>query len=165
MSNLRSKQIWHNGKFVDWDEATVHVMSHALHYGTSWFEGIRCYKNSRGSEVFRLREHIDRLFDSCKIYRTEIPHTPPEICDAILETIRLNELEHCYIRPLVFRGAGSIGVNPAEAVVETFLMVWEWGSYLGKEATRTGVDVWCLQLEPSSTQHLSHHGKGGRQLH
>ncbi len=141
MSELRSKKIWRNGEFVDWEEATVHVMSHALHYGTSWFEGIRCYKNARGSEVFRLCEHVNRLFDSCKIYRTEIPLTPPEICDAILETIRLNELEHCYIRPLVIRGAGSIGVNAAEAVVETFLMVWEWGSYLGEEATRTGVDV------------------------
>jgi len=89
----KSRTIWHNGQFVDWDQANVHVSSHALHYGSSWFEGIRCYKSSRGSEVFRLAEHVKRLFDSCKIYRREIPFSSQDFQEAILETIRVNQLE------------------------------------------------------------------------
>jgi branched-chain amino acid aminotransferase len=138
---LRSKKIWFDGEFIDWEKATVHVMSHALHYGSSWFEGIRCYKTERGSEVFRLAEHVRRLFDSCRIYRADIPFTQPQIEEAIRETIRVNQLEQCYIRPLVFRGEGSIGVNPLPAPLRTYIMVWEWGSYLGDEAMEQGVDV------------------------
>ena len=139
--DFQSEKIWHNGAFLDWDQATVHVASHALHYGSAWFEGIRCYQTSRGSEVFRLREHVDRLFNSCKIYRTQIPFSPQEILDAILETVRANRLKHCYIRPLVMRGYGSMGVNPLPAPVEVYLMAWEWGRYLGDEAMELGVDV------------------------
>ena len=134
-------KIWHNGKFIDWDDANVHVTVHALHYGTSWFEGIRCYKTSRGSEIFRLPEHTERLINSCKIYRTAIPFTAEEFQNAILETIRLNALQHCYVRPLVIRGLGALGVNPLPAAVECFIIVWEWGSYLGEEAIEQGVDV------------------------
>ncbi len=141
MSRIRADKIWKNGKLVDWDDARVHVMSHALHYGTSWFEGIRCYQTKRGSEIFRLPEHVKRLFDSCKIYRTEIPFSWDEISEGILETIRANRFRECYIRPLVIRGYGSIGVNPLGAPVEVFLMVWEWGKYLGDEALEKGVDV------------------------
>lgn len=137
----KSKKIWHNGEFVDWDKATVHVMSHAVHYGSSWFEGIRCYKTRRGSEVFRLDDHVNRLYDSCKIYRTEIPYSREEFSEAILETIRVNELEHCYIRPIVFRGYGSLGVNPLKAPLEAFIAIYEWGRYLGEEAMEAGVDV------------------------
>ncbi|MGH9338951.1 MAG: branched-chain amino acid transaminase [Acidobacteriota bacterium] len=141
MSTLKADLIWRNGELIDWDQATVHVLSHALHYGSSWFEGIRCYETSRGSEVFRLSEHVQRLFDSCKIYRTEVPFSPQEIHDAALETIRANRLQHCYIRPLVFRGAGTMGVNPLKAPVEVCIVVFEWGRYLGEEAVEEGVDV------------------------
>lgn len=141
MSINEAKKIWHNGRFIAWEEATVHVMSHALHYGSSWFEGIRCYLTRRGSEVFRLREHVDRLFASCRIYRTQVPFSPDEVAEAVLETIRANELEQCYIRPLVFRGYGSIGVNPLPAPVECYIVTFEWGRYLGEEALENGVDV------------------------
>ncbi len=141
MTNLRANKIWHNGKFIDWDDACIHVMAHALHYGTSWFEGIRCYKTTRGSEVFRLSEHVQRLMDSCKFYRTVVPYSHAALTDAILETIRVNELPQCYIRPLVFRGTGAIGVNPLPAGVEAYIMVWEWGQYLGEEAIENGVEV------------------------
>lgn len=141
MSKIKADKVWKNGQLIDWDDAHIHVMSHALHYGTSWFEGIRCYRTERGSEVFRLREHVQRLFDSCKIYRTEIPFGQDEIIRGILDTIRANRLKECYIRPLVIRGCGSIGVNPLGAPVEVFLLVWEWGKYLGEEALENGVDV------------------------
>ena len=141
MTHSSTKKIWKNGEFVDWEQATLHVSTHALHYGTAWFEGIRCYKTSRGSEVFRLSEHVTRLFNSCKIYRTEIPFSREEIKQAILETIRINELEHCYIRPLVLRGAGGMGLDPLNIPIECFIMVWEWGRYLGEESLKVGVDV------------------------
>ena len=141
MTAPKSSKIWHNGQFVDWEKANIHVSSHGLHYGTSWFEGLRCYKSSRGSEVFRLEEHVERLFDSCRIYRREIPFSPQDIQQAILETIRVNEMEHCYIRPLVFCGAGSLGLNPLQSPTECFILVWEWGTYLGDESTEAGVDV------------------------
>ncbi|MFQ5740524.1 MAG: branched-chain amino acid transaminase [Acidobacteriota bacterium] len=141
MTKIRAKKIWKNGRLIDWDDATVHVMSHALHYGTSWFEGIRCYHTQRGTAVFRLPEHVQRLFHSCKIYRTEIPFSAQEISHGIVETIRSNELRQCYVRPLVFRGSGSMGVNPLDSPVEVMLMVWEWGRYLGEEALEQGVDV------------------------
>ena len=136
-----SEKIWHNGRFKDWDQANLHVTSHALHYGSSWFEGIRCYKSSRGSEVFRLRDHIERLFNSCKIYRTTIPYSREEFHEAVLETIRINHMDHCYIRPIVFFGVGGLGLNPLELPVESYIMVWEWGRYLGEGATEAGVDV------------------------
>jgi branched-chain amino acid aminotransferase len=137
----KSRTIWHNGQFIDWDKANVHVSSHALHYGSSWFEGIRCYKSSRGSEVFRLGEHVKRLFDSCKIYRREIPFSSQDFQEAILETIRVNQLEHCYIRPLILCGTGSLGLNPLQSPTECFILVWEWGRYLGEESVEQGVDV------------------------
>lgn len=141
MTAPKAKKIWRNGEFVEWDRATVHVMSHAIHYGTSWFEGIRCYKTARGPEVFRLLDHVSRLFASCRIYRTELPYTQEEITDAILETICVNQLEHCYIRPIAFRGYGSYGVDPLKAPLEVFVVVYEWGRYLGEEAMEAGIDV------------------------
>ena len=133
--------IWVNGKFVPFEEATVHVLSHALHYGTSVFEGIRCYDTESGSAVFRLREHMRRLLDSAKIYRMEVPYTLDELEEAALATIREAGLKSCYIRPVVYRGTGSLGVNPLKNKVETFIAVWEWGAYLGPEALEHGVDV------------------------
>ncbi len=134
-------KVWMNGKLIDFEDAKVSVLCHALHYGTSFFEGIRCYKTKKGSAIFRLREHTKRLFNSAKIYRTEIPFTEEEINNAIIETIKVNKLEECYIRPLVYRGLGALGVNPFNSPVEVMIAVWEWGAYLGEEAITKGVDV------------------------
>lgn len=136
-----SKVLWHDGEFVPWDDASVHIGTHVLHYGSSVFEGIRCYDTEQGSAVFRLPEHMRRLVDSAKIYRMDLDYDVEELSEAVLETIRTNEMEHCYIRPLVFRGFHSLGVNPLPCPVETWIMVWEWGAYLGEEALEDGVDV------------------------
>ena len=114
-------KIWFNGELVDWDDAKIHVLSHVVHYGSSVFEGIRCYKTAKGSAVFRLDEHVSRLFDSAKIYRMEIPFSHEEISTAILETICINKLEACYIRPVVFRGYETLGVDPMDCPVDVVL--------------------------------------------
>ncbi|BBM71011.1 branched-chain amino acid transaminase [Rhodothermus marinus] len=133
--------IWFNGKLVPFEEAKIHVLSHVVHYGSSVFEGIRCYNTARGPAVFRLREHMRRLLDSARIYRMEVPYTLEELETAALETIRASGLKACYIRPVVFRGMGSLGVNPLNSPVEVFIAVWDWGAYLGDEALEQGVDV------------------------
>jgi branched-chain amino acid aminotransferase len=133
--------IWFNGKLVPHDQATVHVLSHVIHYGSSVFEGIRCYNTEQGPAVFRLREHLRRLVDSAKIYRMEIPYTLDELEEACVETISNSGLKSCYIRPVVFRGEGRRGVNPLHNKVETVIAVWEWGAYLGEDALEQGVDV------------------------
>ncbi len=135
------EKIWMNGKLVDWDDAKIHVLSHVVHYGSSWFEGIRCYETPKGPAIFRLDRHVRRLFDSVKIYRTEMPYTETQITDAILETIRVNKMKACYIRPVVYRGYGDVGVNPLPCPVDVTVAVWEWGSYLGPEALTEGIDV------------------------
>ena len=137
----KSDKIWFNGEFVPWDEAQIHVMSHALHYGSSVFEGIRAYNTATGPAVWLLDGHLKRLFDSAKIYRMEIPHSFDEIKKAILETIRVNKHEACYIRPIVFRGYGEIGVDPRGCPVDVVIATIEWGRYLGPEAIEQGVDV------------------------
>ena len=134
-------KIWFNGQLVDWDDAKIHVLSHVVHYGSSVFEGIRCYETAKGSAVFRLDEHVNRLFDSAKIYRMEIPYTREEIKEAILETIRVNQLAACYIRPVVFRGYENLGVDPMGCPVDVVIAVWEWGEYLGEAALKNGVSV------------------------
>ena len=136
-----TKVLWHNGELVPWDEATVHVGTHVLHYGSSVFEGIRCYKTEQGPAVFRLPEHTRRLVDSAKIYRMDIGYDAAALTEACLETIRANEMEHCYIRPIAFRGYHSLGVNPLSCPVEMWVMVWQWGAYLGGSALEDGVDV------------------------
>lgn len=142
MSNLFAgvRCIWMNGSLVDFEKATVHVLSHALHYGSGVFEGIRCYNTKQGPAVFRLPEHMVRLENSAKVYRMPIAYTNHELCEAVCETIRANDLESCYIRPLVFRGFGTMGVNPLRSPVEVVIAVWNWGKYLGEEAEQ-GVDV------------------------
>ena len=137
----KSKKIWFNGELVPWDEAQIHVLSHVVHYGSSVFEGIRCYHTDKGPAVFRLQEHTNRLFDSAKIYRMEIPYTREQVNEAILDTIRANSLDACYIRPVVFRGYGSLGVDPTTCPIDTVIAVWEWGQYLGAEALEQGVRV------------------------
>jgi branched-chain amino acid aminotransferase len=133
--------IWMNGRLVEFEKATVHVMTHALHYGSGVFEGIRCYQTRQGSGVFRLPEHLKRLRNSAKIYRMELPFSDAELSQAILATIHANEFAACYIRPLVFRGLGPMGVNPLKAPVEVSIAVWPWGLYLGEDAIERGVDV------------------------
>ncbi len=130
-----------NGKLVDWDDAKIHVLSHVVHYGTSWFEGIRCYDTKRGAGVFRLDEHMKRLQNSAKIYRTEIPYSLEELKQAALDTIRANKMKSCYIRPIVYRGYGEVGVNPTNNPVDTAVAVWDWGQYLGSGALEDGIDV------------------------
>lgn len=133
--------IWFNGELVEWDKATIHVMSHVVHYGTSFFEGIRCYETPQGPAIFRLTPHMQRLIDSAKIYRTTIPYTLDQLVAAVKETVRANRLRSGYIRPVVFRGYGEIGVNPQNNPVEVAIATIEWGKYLGAEAMEQGVDV------------------------
>lgn len=134
-------EIWFNGEFVPYDEAQIHVLSHVIHYGSSVFEGIRCYETEQGSAVFRLDEHMQRLLDSAKVHRMEVPYDLDELNQAAVDTIEHSGLSACYIRPVVFRGTGPMGVNPLQNEVETFVAVWEWGQYLGEEALEQGVDV------------------------
>lgn len=142
MAGLKpSAKIWHNGELIPWDSATIHVCSHVVHYASAVFEGIRCYHTVDGPAVFRLEEHIERLRNSAKIYRMPVDFSAEQLEEAALETIRANEMESCYIRPIVLRGYHSLGVNPLPCPVETYIAVWEWGKYLGDEAIEQGVDV------------------------
>jgi branched-chain amino acid aminotransferase len=136
------KKVWMNGKLVDFADAKIHVFTHAMHYGSGLFEGIRCYntKNS-GPAIFRLREHTRRLFDSAKIYRMEVPYTPDEFMNACTETVRANGFDDCYLRPVVYRGFYSLGVFPGACPVDVVVAAWRWGKYLGVEAIENGVDV------------------------
>jgi branched-chain amino acid aminotransferase len=136
-----TEKIWMDGTFVPWNDAKVHVLAHTLHYGTGAFEGIRCYKTATGSAVFRLREHVDRLFGSMHILQMDCPFTREQVSDAILETIRVNKIDACYIRPLAFIGYGAMGVFPKENPVNVIIAVWPWGSYLGDEGMKNGIRV------------------------
>ena len=133
--------IWFNGKLIPFEDANIHVLSHVIHYGTSVFEGIRCYQTGKGSGVFRLPEHMRRLIDSARIYRMDSPYDLDALQAATLQTITNSGLASCYIRPVIYRGTGSMGVNPLKNTIETFIAVWEWGAYLGAEALEEGVDV------------------------
>ena len=133
--------IWKNGEFVAWADATTHVLSHALHYGTAVFEGIRCYGNERGSAVFRLSDHMKRLVRSAKIIMMPLKYSAEELREAALATIRINELKACYIRPIAYRGYGSVGVNPRSAPVDVAIAVWPWDAYLGSTALEEGIAV------------------------
>jgi len=137
----KAKKIWIDGKLVDWEEAKVHVLVHALHYGSSVFEGLRCYSTPRGPTCFRLRDHLGRLRQSAKVYRIEIPYSTDELVAATKELIRANDLQSCYVRPIVFRGFGPMGVYPLDNPTQVAIAAWEWGAYLGDEAARSGIDV------------------------
>ncbi|MBK7905447.1 MAG: branched-chain amino acid transaminase [Gemmatimonadetes bacterium] len=134
-------RIWRDGALVEWDDATLHVMSHVVHYGSSIFEGIRCYRTPEGGAVFRLREHMRRFVDSARIYRMPMAYTVDQLCAAVVETITANGLDECYIRPLAVRAGQEMGVNPINAPVETFVILWKMGRYLGADALEQGVDV------------------------
>ena len=134
-------KIWMNGKLVDWRDATIHIGSHVIHYGSGVFEGARCYSTPKGSACFRLDAHMRRLQESAKIYRMEYPLDLAGWMGAVLDTIRANEMKACYIRPLVYRGYETLGVNPLGNPVDAAIMVWDWGAYLGQDALVDGVDV------------------------
>jgi branched-chain amino acid aminotransferase len=138
-----TEKIWHNGRFIAWDEAKIHVLSHVVSYGSSVFEGVRCYETQNGPAVFRLREHTRRLLDSAKIYRFPVDYTVDQLVDAQIELVRLNGLRSCYIRPIILRGYGGVGVMPVNNPTEIYVACWEWGKYLGEEALGQGVDV-CI---------------------
>jgi branched-chain amino acid aminotransferase len=136
-----TEKIWHNGRLIDWKDAQIHVLSHVVSYGSSVFEGVRCYETQAGPAVFRAPEHARRLLDSAKIYRMDVPYTVEQLTQAMVETIRANNLKSCYIRPIMLRGYGDVGVLPFTNPIETFVAVWEWGKYLGEDALAQGVDV------------------------
>lgn len=145
-----SKKIWMNGKFVDWKAAKVHVLTHALHYGSGVFEGIRCYDTKKGPAIFRLKDHMQRLKDSAKIYFMDIPYSLDELCTSTKELIKINKLKECYIRPIVYRGYGEMSVNPLNCPVDVAIAAWYWGKYLGEECLERGV-----KIKTSSYQRIS----------
>lgn len=131
--------IWMNGEFVAWEDAKVHVLTHGLHYGTGAFEGVRCYDTEIGPAIFRHQDHVDRLFESCSLYYMPVPFTKEEIRQATLDLVARNNLRSCYLRPIVFRGYGTMGLFPLDAEVDVAIAAWEWGAYLGEDSKRTGV--------------------------
>ena len=136
------EKVWMNGELVQWENAKVHVLTHALHYGSGVFEGVRCYKTDRGPAVYRLREHYERLERSAKIFQMEVPYSVDELMQGTFDVIKANKLEECYVRPMAYRGfGGEMGVNPAENPVDVFIAVWAWGAYLGDDAASKGVRV------------------------
>jgi branched-chain amino acid aminotransferase len=137
----KTEKIWMDGKFVDWDNACVHVMTHTLHYGLGVFEGIRCYETGKGPAIFRLDEHIDRIFNSAHIFMMKIPYEKSEIRDAVIKTVKVNNVKECYIRPLVYIGYGDMGLYPKENPVNVSIAVWPWGAYLGEKGLESGIRV------------------------
>jgi len=141
MSLPKTDKIWCNGKFVPWDDAKIHVLSHVVSYGSAVFEGVRCYETANGSAVFRLTEHMKRLVNSAHIYRMDVPFNVDGLSQAVLDLVRVNKLNACYIRPIVLRGYEDVGVDPRTCPVDVYMACWDWGKYLGAEALRDGVDV------------------------
>lgn len=136
-----AKKIWMDGEMVDWKDANVHILTHTLHYGLGVFEGIRCYKAKKGSAIFRLKEHIDRLFSGAHICQINIPFSKEDISKAIIETIKVNGFEECYIRPIVYLGYGAMGIYPKDNPVKVSIATWPWGAYLGEEGLKNGIRV------------------------
>src|SRR6266536_4184963 len=156
-----TKSLWHNGRFIKWEEATIHIFSHVVSYGSSVFEGIRCYSTPGGPAVFRLREHIRRMLDSAKIYRMDLGYSAEDLGEAMLELVRVNQMDACYIRPIALRGYGDMGVNGMKNPVDVYVGCWSWGQYLGEEALAEGVDV-CIsswnRLAPNTLPALAKAG-------
>lgn len=139
--NEKNGMVWINGKLVPWKDANIHIASHVIHYGSSIFEGFRAYNTPKGTAIFRNSAHLKRLYNSCKMYRMEIPFTQEEFEQAVIQTIKANKLKACYIRPVVYRGYGTLGVDPFPNPIDCAILVWEWGQYLGEKALENGVDV------------------------
>ncbi|MDX2030060.1 MAG: branched-chain amino acid transaminase [Blastocatellia bacterium] len=141
MTIQTARIIWHNGNLLDWDDARIHVMTHGLNHASVLFEGIRCYATPRGPAFFRLRDHLERLYDSCKVYRMEPGWSVEELTAACIALVEANQFSECYLRPLVFRGYGSFGINPLASPVEVYIASWRWETYLGPEALEHGIDA------------------------
>ena len=160
MAIKKTEKIWHNGKFIAWEDATIHVMSHVVNYGSSVFEGIRCYAQPRGPAIFRLKEHAQRLLNSAKIYRIDVDYTRDEISAAIVDLVKINRIAPCYIRPIILRGYGEAGVNPFNSPTEVYVCSYEWGKYLG-HGSDEGVDV-CVsswnRIAPNTLPAMSKSG-------
>ena len=137
----KTEKIWHNGKWINWDDAKLHVLSHVVSYASAVFEGIRCYETKHGPAIFRLREHMQRLINSAKIYRMELPYSVEEFASIACETVRINKMNSCYVKPIVLRGYGEVGVNPLSSPIDIYMACWQWGAYLGPDALTKGVDV------------------------
>jgi branched-chain amino acid aminotransferase len=156
-----TSKIWHNGRLINWNDAQIHVLSHVVSYGSSVFEGIRCYNTKNGPAVFRAAEHARRLIDSAKIYRINVEWTMEQLTEAFVQLVAVNKLESCYIRPIVLRGYGDVGVLPKNVPIEVYIACWEWGKYLGPEAIEQGVDV-CIsswnRLAPNTLPSMSKAG-------
>ncbi len=158
-----SEVIWMNGELIAWEDAKVHVLAHALHYGTSVFEGVRCYDTEIGPAVFRNQDHVDRLFRSSQLYFMPVPFDQEQIRQATLDVIARNGLRSCYIRPLVFRGYGTMGLFPLEARVDVAIAAWEWGAYLGEEGKSNGIRAKVSSWRRISPDSLIPHAKAGGQ--
>ena len=153
-----TKNIWHNGQLIAWDKAQIHVMSHVIHYGSSVFEGLRCYTQPKGAGIFRLREHMQRLLDSAKIYRMPVGYSLDELCEAVVELVEANGVAPCYIRPIAFRGYGEIGVNPLNSPVEVYVVNYPWGKYVpGNDGADVCVSSWN-RLAPNTIPSLAKAG-------
>ena len=156
-----TEKIWHNGRFIPWEDARIHVLSHVVSYGSSVFEGIRCYATPSGPAVFRLHDHVRRMIDSAKVYRMDLGFTAAQLAEAMLELVRVNKMNACYLRPIALRGYGEIGVHAGKNPIEVFVACWEWGQYLGEEAVQSGVDV-CVsswnRMAPNTLPALSKAG-------
>jgi branched-chain amino acid aminotransferase len=137
----KTEKIWRNGNWINWDDATLHVLSHVVSYGSAVFEGIRCYDTKQGPAIFRLREHMQRLVNSAKIYRMDLPFTVDQFCSTATELVRHNKLNSCYVKPIVLRGYGEAGVNPLSSPIDCYMACWTWGAYLGADALTKGVDI------------------------
>jgi len=156
---MKAEKIWMDGKMVDWDKAQVHVCTHAFHYGSGVFEGIRAYKTENGTAVFRLKDHVERLFNSSKIFKMDIPYSKEEFRQVIKDTIKVNKLKSCYIRPLVYRGYNDLSLNPFNCPVCCTVAVWEWGAYLGEEALAQGIRTKISSYARSSINSTSQKAK------
>jgi branched-chain amino acid aminotransferase len=155
--------IWMNGEFVAWEDAKIHVLTHGLHYGTGVFEGVRCYDTELGPAVFRNAEHVERLFRSAALYYMDIPYAPEQMRSATLELVARNGLRSCYIRPIVYRGYGTMGLNPLDATVDVTIACWEWGVYLGEEGASKGVRAKVSSWRRISSDSLIPHAKASGQ--
>jgi len=160
MAVKKTDKIWHNGKFINWDDATLHVMAHVVNYGSAVFEGIRCYSQPKGPAIFRAHEHAQRLINSAKIYRMNVEYSREELVAAMVELVRVNGVVPCYIRPIALRGYGQLGVNPLESPIDVYIVNYEWGRYLG-HGSDDGVDV-CVsswnRLAPNTMPAMSKAG-------
>jgi branched-chain amino acid aminotransferase len=141
MPYQKTEKIWFNGNLLNWDDSKIHVLTHTLHYGSGTFEGIRCYHTSKGHAIFRLKEHVDRMFNSAEMIKMKIPYSREEIMKAIIETVKVNKVQSCYIRPIAYFGYGEMGLLTKNCKVDVAIACWPWGTYLGEEALRNGIKM------------------------